>query len=99
MIRNQTIVFTGKLLHFNREQAHDLVRALGGYPKLYVSKDTTFLVVGLIPINLFSDTVDTVKLKKAKQWRYSGIPIEIISEKEFINKIRSQFTAYQNMWD
>ncbi|MGO3317351.1 MAG: BRCT domain-containing protein [Leuconostoc mesenteroides] len=94
MIRSQTIVFTGKLLHFNREQAHDLVRALGGYPKPYISKTTTILVVGIFPTDLFKETVDTEKLKKAKQWCNSGTPIKIISEREFIDRVKTQLAAY-----
>lgn len=95
MIKNQTVVFTGTLVNFNREQVQALVEVLGGYPKQSLTGDTDLLVVGSILVNLFKGSSDTIKIKKAKQLIKDGSTLKIISEKEFLQLVHEQISAYK----
>lgn len=95
IIKNKTIVFTGTLMNFSREQAHALVHSLRGYPKQSLTNETDLLVVGSIVINLFKGHSDTIKIKKAKQLIKDGSTLKIISEKEFLQMVYEQVTAYK----
>ncbi len=65
----KTIVFTGELKHFSRNQAEELVRKFGGNASSSVSKDTDFVVAGENP---------GTKYDKAKK-----LGIKIINEGQF----------------
>ncbi len=64
-----SIVFTGALQRFKREEAQDLVREMGGHPSSSVSKSTDYVVAG---------EAAGSKYNKAKQ-----LGVTIISEEEF----------------
>ena len=65
----KTVVITGTLKSFSRQEAEDLVRKAGGNPSSSVSKNTDFLVAGAEPGS---------KLEKAK-----SLGVKVIGEEEF----------------
>jgi len=72
-LTGQTFVLTGRLSSLSRDEAGDLVRALGGSVSGSVSKKTTFVVVG----------VDAgSKLEKAKE-----LGLQIIDEDRFLDLV------------
>jgi DNA ligase (NAD+) len=71
----QTIVVTGTLTKFKREEIEELIQKLGGRPAGSVSKKTSFLVAG-------ADAGS--KLAKAKEL---GVPV--LSEEEFVEKTKA----------
>ncbi|MDI6703581.1 MAG: NAD-dependent DNA ligase LigA [bacterium] len=71
--KGKTLVITGSLEHYSRDEAYDLVKKLGGTPSSSVSKRIDFLVVG---------EKAGSKLEKAKSL---GIPC--ISAKEFEGRL------------
>ncbi len=74
-LAGQTIVVTGTLSHFSRQQIEQTIKDHGGKTASSVSKKTSFVVAGE---NAGS------KLDKAKE-----LDVEIIDEEAFIKKIRS----------
>ena len=68
-LEGKTLVVTGTLKDFSRNEAEDLIRKLGGNPSSSVSKATDFLVAGAEPGS---------KLDRAK-----ALGVEIIDEDEF----------------
>ncbi len=70
----RTFVFTGKLKRLNRSEAREAVENVGGRVSSSISPKTKFLVVGDDPGS---------KLQKA-----TDLGIELLSENEFIAKIR-----------
>ena len=46
VLRGKTVVVTGSLQHFSRQQAQDAVKAVGGKAASSVSKKTDYVVVG-----------------------------------------------------
>ena len=61
---NEVFVFTGTLDCFTRQQAKNLVKALGGIFQHTVTKETTCLVVGKQPVTLFGSG-ESLKRKQA----------------------------------
>ncbi|WP_208559304.1 BRCT domain-containing protein [Marinilactibacillus kalidii] len=84
MIRNETVVFTGKLASMTRKQAQDLVRSLGGQIQYSVSKKTTLLIIGRINLDLFEQDSRSLKLKHAEEFQAKGTHFKKITEEEFI---------------
>ena len=68
-LSGKKFVFTGELIHFSRQEAADLVKALGANRVESVSKKTDFLVVGKDP---------GLKYTKAQ-----SLGIRILNEQEF----------------
>ena len=68
-LEGKTLVVTGTLKHFSRNEAEELIRKRGGSPSSSVSKTTDFLVAGEGPGS---------KLEKAK-----ALGVKIIYEEEF----------------
>ena len=71
---NKSIVFTGTLTQFTRDEAKSITENHGGKTRTSVSKNTTFVVAG---------NGSGSKLKKANEL---GIPI--LTEQEFLNLIK-----------
>lgn len=71
----KSFLFSGKLENFTREQAAQKIKDLGGSLANSVNKNLDFLIIGQSPGS---------KLKKAKEIQ----SIEILTEEEFIEKIK-----------
>ena len=71
-LAGQSVVVTGTLARFTREQAQDRIRQLGGKPSSSVSKTTTLLLAG---------EKAGSKLKKAEE-----LGVEVVDEKEFVTR-------------
>jgi DNA ligase (NAD+) len=72
-LAGKTIVVTGTLANFSRQQIEEAIRNVGGKASSSVSKNTDFVLAGENPGS---------KLDKAKQ-----LGVKIINEKEFIEMI------------
>ena len=72
-LKNKTFVFTGTLESISRESAEQLVRSHGGDTSSFVSKTTSYVVVGSEPGS---------KAEKAKK-----LGVKIIEEKEFLKLV------------
>jgi len=80
----KTVAFTGALQFFTRSDAFQIVEACGGMPKNTISKKTDILVTGIQDLKkLASGENESSKLKKAKDLRLKGGPIQIITDHEF----------------
>jgi DNA ligase (NAD+) len=74
ILTGQTIVVTGTLSHFTRQQIEQTIKDNGGKPTSSVSKKISFVLAGENPGS---------KLKKAQE-----LGIEIIDENQFIKRIQ-----------
>ncbi|MBN1509367.1 MAG: NAD-dependent DNA ligase LigA [Sedimentisphaerales bacterium] len=72
-LHGKTVVVTGTLKHFSRQQAEQAIRNAGGKASGSVSKKTDFVVAGEDPGS---------KLEKAR-----GLGVEVIDEEQFIGII------------
>lgn len=88
---NEVFVFTGTLDCFTRQQAQNLVKALGGRFQHTVTKETTCLVVGKQPATLFGSG-ESLKRKQALEKQ-----VRIISKKTFLCLCIEQLTKYQKI--
>lgn len=96
-IANESIVFTGKLVSMNRRQAQALVFALGGCYQEAITQKTTLLVAGLSKIDLFVTDSCSKKRQEAEKWIKRGVPLRIITEKEFLVLVSQALTAKIDM--
>jgi len=72
-LADKTVVVTGTLEHFSRDEAKDAIKAAGGRAASSVSKNTDFVVVGESPGS---------KADKAEQ-----LGVETIDEAEFLRRL------------
>ncbi len=86
-IFNKVVVFTGALSSMERKDAFQLVVNLGGIPKDSITKKTNFLVVGSQDFASSVKNGKTNKMKKAEEYRQSGLEITTISEDAFFDMI------------
>jgi DNA ligase (NAD+) len=75
-LAGKTIVVTGTLKHFTRQQIEQAIKAHGGKPSSTVSRKTSFVIAG-------QDAGS--KLEKARQ-----LGVEVIDEEEFLRRIGQQ---------
>jgi DNA ligase (NAD+) len=75
-LAGRTIVVTGTLKNFTRQQAEQAIRDAGGKPSNSVSKKTDFVLTGKEPGS---------KIDKAQK-----LGVKIIDEKDFIEMIEQQ---------
>ena len=86
----KSVVVTGTLKMFRREEAHHVVEILGGQPKTSVSKKTNYLVTGVHDLRqLAAGTNTSSKLRKARELREKGIDVRIITDQEFTELVSS----------
>lgn len=79
----KNIVFTGKLNHFSRSEAAQLVANKGGRPQNGINKETNYIVIGDFDDVMIKGNKST-KLLKAEKMISEGKDLEIISEEDFI---------------
>lgn len=79
----KNIVFTGKLSSMTRSEAQQIIADIGGVNQKGLTKDTNYLIVGQQDYRVVGDDGMSSKQEKAIDYIEKGLPIEIISEKEF----------------
>ena len=85
-LRDLKVAFTGRMLAMSRTEAHALVRRAGGEPTSAVSRRTGILVVGAQGWPVLADGSISRKLAEAEELQEQGYPIEILPEREFIER-------------
>lgn len=83
-------VFTGKLEHFVRKDAWQVVANLGGVPEKGVTKKTNFLILGNNDYCKSIKDGKSSKQKKAEQYKLMGQDIEILPETVFYDMIEDE---------
>lgn len=79
------VAFTGTLLSMTRDEARELVAAVGGHPEVGVTRHTNILVEGYEdPSRLRPGEVLSAKARTAEEARAKGQPIEIMGEVDFL---------------
>lgn len=82
---NKKVAFTGKLEHFTRNEASQLVVDLGGIVASGVTSKTDILVVGDMDYSSAIEGRITSKHKKATELQEKGSNIVIMSESDFVD--------------
>ena len=83
----KSVCFTGTCQYGNRRELLQRVKDIGGIPMDNVTNDTDVLVVGQQDYRVVGSDGMSGKQKKALKLLEKGHDIEILSEKEFINRI------------
>ncbi|WP_050615194.1 exonuclease domain-containing protein [Bacillus testis] len=83
----KNIVFTGDLEKIDRKTAMQRAIDLGAQVKSGVSKKTNYLVVGLQDMKIVGPNGMSTKETKAIDLMHQGYPIELLTEKEFLQLI------------
>ncbi|QOK30074.1 BRCT domain-containing protein (plasmid) [Cytobacillus oceanisediminis] len=86
-LKGEVFVFSGKMHTLLRKEAIKEVFIRGGICEENVTKNTTYLVIGLENPEAIKRNVST-KLGKAEEYNAAGISIKIITEEEFLNLLR-----------
>ncbi|MBS1007063.1 BRCT domain-containing protein [Levilactobacillus brevis] len=88
-LRDCKIVFTGRLTTMTREQAFSLADVFGAKPQTWITKQTDYLIVGLIEISLDGEPT-TKKL-------LTGTPT--LSERDFLAWCQARLTQWSRSLD
>lgn len=91
-MQGEYFIFTGSLLSMSRKQAKALVYSLGGYNQDYVTKKTSFLVVGVSNVELLKEDNRSNKRKEAERLNNLGFSIKIINENEFLSIVNVEIS-------
>lgn len=83
-LKNEVVVFTGRLNSLSREEAIRLVRRLGGTAGSSVTRKTTILVTNMKGIKDLRREEMSNKLKMATDLNEKGQNIRLLNEEEFI---------------
>ncbi|MCT4563024.1 MAG: exonuclease domain-containing protein [Maledivibacter sp.] len=84
---HKKVIFTGPLRSMTRSEANKKVESLGGFSGYGVTKDTSYLVVGIKDYKTLKFHELTTKLRKAYSYIEQGINIEIIPEEDFLRML------------
>ena len=87
-IKDEVIVFTGRLSSMSRGDAMCKVRRLGASTGGTVTKKTTMVVAAVKNIDKLTLNMMSTKLRKATLLKESGHNIKIINEEQFLEMIR-----------
>ncbi|MDP4085952.1 MAG: exonuclease domain-containing protein [Bacillota bacterium] len=82
----KNIVFTGKLSHFSRNEAAQMIANKGGKPQNGINHDTNYIVLGNFDDAMIKGKKST-KLLKAEKMISEGKVVKIISEEDFIKML------------
>lgn len=85
MFFGKTIVFTGALTTMTRDGAATHASQFGFKIGSGVTKKTNYLVVGIQDLSTLAGHDKSSKQRKAEELIASGIPIQILTENDFIN--------------
>lgn len=92
------VVFTGSLRSMTRKRAQALVTGVGWNVQHAVTKQTTLLVVGYRQTKLTDPLDQSRKKLTALALKCEGQKLQLISEKEFLLKIKESIDQlYQNV--
>jgi hypothetical protein len=80
---NKTLVFTGTLDYFVRNEAAQHVVNVGGRVSNSISRKVDYLVCGAQDARLVRDGVHSSQMLKAMELRGQGAPIELITDGDF----------------
>ena len=83
----KNVVFTGTLSSMSRSAAFQCMADIGGILSNNVNKKTDFLIVGQQDFKIVGDDGMSNKQEKAVDLIANGVPIEILSEDEFLRSI------------
>ncbi|PCJ15228.1 MAG: hypothetical protein COB02_18245 [Candidatus Cloacimonadota bacterium] len=83
----KNVCFTGKLLSMARQEAGQKVINLGGIFSNSVNLKTNILVIGNNDLRYFAKGKTTSKLKKVEEMVANRLPVEILSEEDFLNTL------------
>lgn len=86
--KGKTFVFTGSLASIGREKAIKEVVKRGGTCKGYIDKNTSYLVVGLEPLEHYLSGTKSTKILKAEEYIKKGHAIKIITDLEFLSILK-----------
>lgn len=78
------VAFTGTMASMSRDAAMQKVADRGGRPRTSVSKLTEYVVVGDLDYTAFTKGHPSSKLKKALELVDAGYPLQVLTEKEFL---------------
>ena len=81
------VAFTGTLGSMSRETAMQKVLDVGGQVTNGVTRDTSFLVMGIQDYSKFVDGLESRKTKKAKELIQQGFDLQIINEDDFLRML------------
>jgi DNA polymerase III subunit epsilon len=84
---DMAFVFTGALCSMQRKDAMQAVVDRGGICHDTVKDDTDFLVLGQDGFIGYQEGHKSSKMRKAEEMRTKGLPIEIISEADFLGML------------
>lgn len=84
---NKNIVLTGKLKHYERKKASQILINLGANVQRNVTKKTDILIIGSFEYVNNIKGNKTSKQKKAERYKLNGQDIDILNEETFYNLI------------
>ncbi|MDR0385269.1 MAG: hypothetical protein LBH60_04250 [Prevotellaceae bacterium] len=85
------VVFTGTLFSMTREAASQRIVNLGGIVEKKVKKDTDYLIIGERDYRTVDEAGMSTKHKRATELTGKGRHIELMSEYDFISKLKINF--------
>lgn len=89
----KNVLFTGKLESMTREEAWQIIVDNGGNPLKSFSSKIDFLICGVS--KLTTEFLTTAKLQKTMDLKRNGVPIEILTEQDFINFMKTESLTYE----
>ena len=81
---NKTMVFTGKMRLFSRNEVERIVSTLGAFSTSSVSKKTDYVVAGALDLRVLAKgETESRKIKDAKDVISKGSHLQLITEEDF----------------
>lgn len=88
LFENREFVFTGRFVYGTRKRCQQEVSARGGRCADTLTKRTNYLVVGLLGNDAWIQSTHGRKIEQAVEARTAGLPIAIVSERDWAEAIR-----------